>query len=213
MQMNYEARVRKFLEPYLAVLNRIIVDAWNEYNNGSYDELTSKLLPLGRAIMMNNIVIANAKAAFLGDPNVTIMTNGNGVILTILSKEEKFQIDLRFKKLDRQYQTHNAVSARNTRFNDQMSLWEDPLPETISLVNINAGWRINETWSSIEVWITCPNGEKSIAWKFKLSDDGQEKAMTEPETLPVAPSSTQIRTRVIATKQTTTEEIKKRKNE
>lgn len=187
----YEEKVRKFLEPYLAIFREIIVDAWNEYHKSCDESIGKKLQPLGRAIIMNNLVVANAKIAFDGKPNIQINPNGHGTIITILSSEEEnFKIFLRFKKLGKKYQTYNHVSARNEKFTTQLSFFSS-LPETINLMNLNAGYKFDETWNSIEVWITCPNGRTTIAWKFQVGEEEQYGSLAE-ETIEIPPISPEL---------------------
>lgn len=206
--MDYEEKTKALLQPYLEKLHYVVIEAWNTYNK-DFAENAFKLFPLGRAIIMNNLVIGNMTKVFDGYNNIDIKKNGHGAILIIRSNEENFRLNIRFKKLDQKYRTLNAKTARNNRFvNQEPYLGEELLPQPLNLVNLNTGYRIDETWNAIEIWITCPNGATTIAWKFKISNE--EIVQQVQEIRVVAPTATPIQTkkRTEATHSEFTEEQK-----
>lgn len=184
--------VKKHLSPYLSILHKSIIMAWEEYHK-DFSKIIHKTSALAPSVIMNGLVVNFAKKYFDGYNNVEIKKNSHSAIFIIRSSTDNFRIDLRFKKLDKYYRTHNARSARNTNFVNQVHepyLGEvfQPIPQT--KININAGFQIGETWDKIEIYITCPNGARSIAWKFGINDNdslpvenvSRENVSVEPRT-------------------------------
>jgi hypothetical protein len=171
--MDYLEKIKVFLKPYLDILNSVVIDAWNTYQTDC-DTIVYRLQSLGRSIIMNNLCIDNAKKAFTDYENIDVITNGHGLIINIRSNDEDFHVTLRFKKLDKKYRTFNAKTSRNQKFTNQLPLWKSDIPKPVKLVNINIGYKIDELWTAIEVWVTCPDGAKTYAWKFRISENEEQ---------------------------------------
>jgi hypothetical protein len=178
--MDYEQKVKQFLQPYMDLLRTVVLEAWEIYHN-KYAENAYLIFNFGNSVIMNNLVIKGIEKYFEPLNNCEIRKSGNGATLIIRSSTENFRVDIRFKKVGKDYKTKNARTARNDKFvNQEPYLGEIFLPEHVVQVNINTGYKINEEWNTIEIWIICPNGYTSIAWKFKISDE-----VTAPKVIPI----------------------------
>jgi len=86
------------------------------------------------------------------------------------------------------------------------------MSETRDAINLIIGYRIHTTWAkeTMDVWITCPNGKKSIAWKYLLSAGTQPQMLESPDTTTPPPATRPTQTVISVPKE---KPIKKEANE
>ncbi len=192
--MDYEQKVKDFLQSYMDLLRTVVLEAWDIFHE-KYAVNAYLISNFGNSVIMNNLVVKGIEKHFEPLNNCEVKKSGNGATLIIRSSTENFRVDIRFKKIGKDYKTKNARTTRNDKFeNQEPYLGEVFLPEPVVQVNLNNGYKINEEWNTIEIWIICPNGYTSIAWKFKISEE-----IPAPKVVPITElDNQQIEKRAIA---------------
>jgi hypothetical protein len=188
--------VREFLSPFMSILRKVIMEAWEEYQT-TFAKNVHKLTPLAPSVIMSGLVVNLAKKYFDGYNTIEIKKNSHSAIFIFRSPIENFRVELRFKKLDQYYRTRNAKSARNSNFVNQVHepyLGEAFQPVPQKYININFGFKIAEAWDKIEIWVTCPNGNTSFAWKFKV--DETESTLKTIENKAMEPQPIEVTKRI-----------------
>jgi hypothetical protein len=86
--------------------------------------------------------------------------------LTVLAIDE--EVALRIKKMDKNLLTSNHSTTQSLAFESQQL----NLPGIEGVTYLNLGYVMNKTGTNIDgVYITCPNGYKSIAWFIRLDEE------------------------------------------
>jgi hypothetical protein len=158
-------------ESYLVAIENIIRKSYAEAQDAlDAQKITHKVSDYAHAVLANSLMISNAGEVFNGDENVKIEMHGHGAVVLFrnLPNGSK-EFDIRFKKCNDKFQTFNARTARNSRFENQLSLF-DSIPEVSQRFNLNAVYKRINAGTSIETWITFPVGSRSIAWKIQLTN-------------------------------------------
>ncbi|MGA9406430.1 MAG: hypothetical protein WBW71_04780 [Bacteroidota bacterium] len=195
--------------PYLEIIESIIRDSFDETQAAlDANKISHKVSTYAHAVLVNSIIVANARVAFDGDKNVSIAVNGHGATFLFRNLPDTNEdFDIRFKKCNEKFQTYNSRTARNSRFMGQGSLF-DGMPEApVNFhVNLNAVYKRDVAGTKIETWITYPVGTRSIAWKIQLFNGQNDQTLDATEPTSPPPATKPIVKRVIPIEQNAPEQ-------
>ena len=129
--MDYEQKVKEFLQPFMVLLRKVVLEAWGIISSKICRKRLSYFQLSYNSVIMNGLVIKkNVEKSFNVFNNCEVKKCGNGATLIIRSSTENFSVDIRFKKIGKDYKTKNARTARNDKFvNQEPYLGEEFLPE------------------------------------------------------------------------------------
>jgi hypothetical protein len=141
-----------------------------------------------RANIYRDHVVDHARRNFAGKEFVRPVETPNGLFcIEIDGKGSGIdgRLLIRFKKLNRKLHASNVLTKQATDFNEQKDVLPQPVQmplfdgllkvERFLMTNLNAGYIPNELWTGLEgMFITCPNGKRSIAWFANIGDAAGE---------------------------------------
>jgi hypothetical protein len=167
-----QEEVQRRLLPYFPGLQRVPKRAF-ELSMMESPEILARLGSYHKAVAMSGLMMSFAREEFDGNENVRVIQDeahgGHGAFIAVWSKEEHWEYDLSLKKLNDCWLTCNSVTERRQNWYNNIPLF-DFIPEINTTPNLTLGYKLVGLGEKIEVWITCPNGNAGIAWKFCLDD-------------------------------------------
>jgi hypothetical protein len=172
------------LEPYRPTLYRDIRDGVMDYFT-LYSSSAHIHSPRTKANIRRDHVVARIKASFEAGPNIAFIDREDGLFLFVTYNSILNQsLAIRFKKLDPALHASNIPTMQAAMFDDQDQQLEFPeMPPRPTFVN--AGYTLNKIGTAAEkVYITCPNGPRSLSWIIRLDEETTIQPMF---TLPIRP--------------------------
>lgn len=169
------------IELYKVKIRTCITRGVEHYQDKLADE-SAFISPLTKASYIRDFILDNVKKEFFGDPLIDIK-NKRGMI-TLVFKTEPY-IVLKFKKFDKYNRVSPTRTMQSFSFANQINLF----PEYGTTVNLNAGYKWNETGTEIDCLIGLPNNERRHAWTVIIPDRGEAKELLNDQTLiePIKP--------------------------
>jgi hypothetical protein len=100
------------------------------------------------------------------NPRVKKHTSRNLVVFII---DGKYM--LRFKKLNKRLLSSNSRTVQALRFaSQQLNLF----PNESILMSLNLGYVVNDSYTDLDVYLTCPSGPRSFSWASPLEFDSSK---------------------------------------
>jgi hypothetical protein len=163
----------RLLEPLFPIFATSYETAWREWDSicKANPLRTVAFTSRTRASVINDLVVQEAQSRLQKVPGVRI-SRLNGVFVATVQDTAM----LRFKKLDKRYQSRSILTIAQQRMLYQLPLPGLP-PEATGLV---AGYRINAiTAEMLDVSVTCPIGQR-VKWIIPVP------TAAAPATIPLA---------------------------
>jgi hypothetical protein len=157
-----EMQVLANLDGYNNKIQKCIQNAVQHYQEKLSDE-AAIISQSTKANYIRDLIVENAQKTFYGDPNVSVIRQ-RGMIVFVFSTDP--HIILKFKKFNKRNRVAYSRTMQAFAFLNQE---EELFPSYQKQVHLHAGYKWNETGTTIECLIGYPNGEGKHAWIADLS--------------------------------------------
>jgi len=172
------------LQPYLPIMNQVMVASLNTLNNG-LNAMDVSVNNRSKATTFHSIAVEKTKKAFEEQSKISLLPKYQSIQIIFNG-----QMVGRIKKLNKKNFTSNASSSRNDMIvGQQLKLFK--LPE---ITYIDLGYTIDPTWTSFEKLIVICRLNDEIKWELPFDDNSLEITLkTEPITIAPIQTETQIK--------------------
>lgn len=167
-----EDEAHRLLEPHMNALRSCIDDAWNKWTMLRDDErfnfLSQPFGPRTRASIVHEYIWEAILKRFDGQPEAH-HTSVNGMRVLTLSD----QLQLRFKKMDRQFRARNIPTTQQRLFARQ-----EPLPGIPPLTKLTIGYVLNRFQTDVEMVVATLWYKSSLMWHIAMPPGVDETNVT-----------------------------------
>lgn len=180
--------VKKIIEPHYPIFVASWKDAFADYRT-KYDETRPVHSKIARAMLLRDHCVDHIKRNFAGNPQIEIVERG--LLLLVVISGKSLGIDeyvaARLKRFNANMLTSNIPTKQASNFaeqkpvltNYQMELFGEPVTAIKKEpVHLNVGYHPNTLYTDVDgVFVTMPNGKRSIKWFVKISDGETDEGM------------------------------------
>lgn len=144
----------------LPIIFSCILDAWQIYQMKYPEDLKIAHSATSRASIVHDHIVSLARQRFEPRFGVQCLVIGRLFIVSFNSG-----VVVRFKKFDKNFRAHNIRTRQSSGFMTQA-----PLPEIGEVINLQAGYRLDDLETDIEgIYLTLPISESGNEWVFELN--------------------------------------------